>query len=53
MGEIKSILGNNMPKENMHYTCIACMTIDSVMRIDKKTIHKFILKSVNIGWKKY
>ena len=36
MGEIKSILGNNMPKENMHYTCIACMTIDSVMRIDKK-----------------
>ena len=45
MGEIKSILGNNMPKENMHYTCIACMTIDSVMRIDKKTIHKFILKS--------
>ena len=26
-----------MPKENMHYTCIACITIDSVMRIDKKT----------------
>ena len=25
-----------MPKENMHYTCIACITIDSVMRIDKK-----------------
>ena len=42
-----------MPRENMHYTCIACMTIDSVMRIDKKTIHKFILKSGNIGWKKY
>ena len=23
-------------KENMDYTCIACKTIDSVMRIDKK-----------------
>ena len=28
--------GNNTPKENMHYTCIACVTIDSVMRMDKK-----------------
>ena len=25
-----------MPKENMHYTCIACITTDSVMNIDKK-----------------
>ena len=25
-----------MLKENMHYTCIACITIDSVMKIDKK-----------------
>ena len=25
-----------MPKENMHYTCIACITIDSVMRMGKK-----------------
>ena len=22
---------NDMPKENMHYTCIACITIDSVL----------------------
>ena len=36
-GVIKIIfLGNGMSKENMHYTCIACITIDSVMRIDKK-----------------
>ena len=38
----RNILGNNMPKENMHYTCIACITIDSVMRMDNKTIRKFI-----------
>ena len=23
-------------KKDMHYTCVACITIDSVMRIDKK-----------------
>ena len=27
-------LGNDMPKENMHYTCIAWMTTNSVTRID-------------------
>ena len=42
-GVIKTtFLGNDMPKEHMHYTCIACITIDSVMRIDQKTIHRFI-----------
>ena len=25
-----------MPNENMPYTCIACITIDSIMNIDKK-----------------
>ena len=36
-GVIKTtVLGNDTPKENMHYTCIACITIDSVMRMDKK-----------------
>ena len=42
-GKIKTnFLGNDAPKQNMHYTCIACITIDSVMRIDKKTIRSFI-----------
>ena len=36
-GVIKTnFLGNDMPKENMHYICIACITIDSVMIMDKK-----------------
>ena len=48
-GIIKTnFLGNGLPKENMYYTCIACITIDSVLTIDKKIIHKFIQKSVNI-----
>ena len=25
-----------MPKENMHYSCIVCITIDSVINFDKK-----------------
>ena len=42
-GVIKTkFLDNDMPKENMHYTCITCMTIDSVLKIDKKIICKFI-----------
>ena len=32
----QTFLGNGIPKENMHYTCIACVTIDFVMRMDKK-----------------
>ena len=47
-----NFLGNDVPKENMRYTCISCITIDSVLRIDKKNIRKFIYKSVNIRWKK-
>ena len=36
-GVIKTnFLGNDTPKENMHHTCIACITIDAVMRMDKK-----------------
>ena len=36
-GVIKTnFLNNGMPKENMHYSCIACITIDSVLTIDKK-----------------
>ena len=31
-----NFLGNDMPKEYMHYTCIACISIDSVMKIDRK-----------------
>ena len=36
-GKIKKhFLGNDVSKENMHYTWIACVTIDSVMRMNKK-----------------
>ena len=42
-GVIKTnFLNNGMPKENMYYSCIACITIDSVINCNKKIIRKFI-----------
>ena len=36
-GVVKTnFLGDKMPKWNVHYTCIACISIDSVMKIEKK-----------------
>ena len=42
-GVIKTnFLGNDTPKQNMLYTCIASITKDPIMKIDKKTIFRFI-----------
>ena len=52
-GVIKTnFFGNDMPKENMHYTCIACITIDSVMRIDKKNHPQVYLEECKYRVKK-
>ena len=41
-----------MPKENMHYTCMACITIDSVLRIDKKNHPQVYLEECKYKVKK-
>ena len=41
-----NFLGNNIPKENMHYTCIACITIDSVLKTDKKSSSASLFRRV-------
>ena len=41
-----------MPKENMYYTCIACITIDSVMNIDKKNHPQVYLEECKYRIKK-
>ena len=44
-GVIKAnFLNNGKPKENMLYTCIACITIDSVMKMDKKNYPQVYLE---------
>ena len=34
--------GNETPKERIEYACIACISTDSVLKVDKKIIHRFI-----------
>ena len=45
-------MGNGVPKENMQYTCVACMTIDSVMRMDKKNYLQVYLEECKYKIKK-
>ena len=47
-----NFLGNDMPKENMHYTCITCITIDSVMNFDKKNYRQVYLQQCKYRPKK-
>ena len=51
----KNFLVNNILKENTYYTCIACITVDSVMKMNKKnypqvylTECKYKVKKINI-----
>ena len=52
-GVIKTnFLGNGVPKENIHYTCIACITIDSVMKMEKKNFPQVYLEEYKYKIKK-
>ena len=53
-GVIRSnFLGDGVRKENMHYTCIARITIDSVMNFDKKIYPQVYLEECKYRVKKY
>ena len=47
-----NFLGNDVPKENMHYTCIACIIIDSVMRMERKNYPQVYLEQCKYKIKK-
>ena len=52
-GVIKTnFLSDEVPKENEHYTCIACITIDSVMRMEKKNYPQVYLEECKYKIKK-
>ena len=52
-GEIKAnILNNGMPKENIHYSCIACIAIDSVINFNKKNHPQVYFKKCKYEIKK-
>ena len=45
----RNFLADQITKESIHYTCVACITIDSFMRIEKR---KFIQKNANTNPRK-
>ena len=47
-----NFLGNGIPKENVHYTCIACITIDFVVKMDKKYFPQVYLEECKYKIKK-
>ena len=52
-GKIKTnFLGNKVPKENMHYTSIACINIDSGMKMEKKNHPQVYLEECKYKKKK-
>ena len=52
-GAIKTnFVGTEIPKENMHYACNACITIDSVMKIEKKYYPQVYLEECKYKMKK-
>ena len=52
-GNIKTnFLGNNLPKENAYYTCITCITIDSIVKTNKKNYPQVYLEECKYKVKK-
>ena len=47
-----NFLGDEIPKENVHYTCIACITIDSVMKMKKMNYPQVYLEECKYKIKK-
>ena len=45
-------MGNSIPKENIHYTCIACITIVSVFKMDDKYFWQVYLEECKYKIKK-
>ena len=48
----KNFLGDEIPKEIMHYTCTVCITIDSVVKIEEKELFTSLFRRMQIQNKK-
>ena len=52
-GNIKTnFLGKNLPRENTYYTCIACITIDYIIKLNKKHYPQVYLEECRYKIKK-
>ena len=43
-----NFLGDEIPKVNVHYICMACITIDSVMKMEKKELSTSLFRRMQI-----
>ena len=48
----KNFLGDEIPKEIMHYTCTVCITIDSVVKMEEKELFTSLFRRMQIQNKK-
>ena len=44
--------GNEIPKERVEYACIACISVDFVLRVDKKNYPQVYLEQCKYKVKK-
>ena len=44
--------GNEIPKERVEYACIACISIDSILKVDKKNYPQVYLEHCQYKEKK-
>ena len=52
-GIIKTLFsGDEIPKERLEYACIACVSVDSVLKVDKKNYPQFYLEQCKYKLKK-
>ena len=50
---IKTLLdGNEIPKERVEHVCIACISVDSVLKVDKKNYPQVYLEQCKYKLKK-
>ena len=38
--------GDKIPEERIEYACIACISVDSVLKVDKKKLSKSLFRTV-------
>ena len=48
----KNFLGDEIPKEIMHYTCTVCITIDSVVKMEEKELFTSLFRRMQTQNKK-
>ena len=48
----RNFCGDKVPKEDEHYTCIVCLSIESIMKMDKKNYSQVYLEDCKYKLKK-